>query len=108
MTQRCTVNDYRPQSTTLPTRPPAADVRSTVARALMSGGSDADLRALVVAYTRVLRDEGLPPEQALVCVKRLIAGATTGSPYDAFRRMRADAISMALGSWFVAAYFRAD
>ena len=64
----------------------------------------AQLRASVSEYVRRLRDDGLPPEQALVQLKETVYAAGTLYPSSADSR---DLIEQIV-RWAVAAYYDSD
>ena len=86
-------------------------MREAVRRAMdvLSGNSDeprvergarmAAAREAVVAYTRSMRDQGVPALTVIQHVKALVRGASSRS---------ARALRDALSQWTIAAYFQAD
>jgi hypothetical protein len=93
------------------TAPRLARMREAVCRAMdaLSGSTDeprvergarmAAAREAVVAYTRSMRDQGVPALTVIQHVKALVRGASSRS---------ARALRDALSQWTIAAYFQAD
>lgn len=88
------------RDTPTPARPRPADMDRAVAVAL-SGRDPAELRDMVVAYSRDLRRAGLPPEQALKRVKEVVGLPLPGPA--ALERLASNVVA-----WFVDAYYRAE
>ena len=63
------------------------------------GARISDAREAVVAYTRSMRDQGVPALTVMQQVKALVRGASSRS---------ARAFRDALSQWTIAAYFQAD
>jgi hypothetical protein len=85
-------------------------MREAVCRAMdaLSGNPDeprergarmADAREAVVAYTRSMRDQGVPALTVMQHVKALVRGASSHGTR---------ALRDALSQWTIAAYFQAD
>lgn len=90
-----------------PPRPQPADVGRAVAAALVTGGSPAELRVLVCAYVRDLKNAGLPPEAALKRVKEVI-GVTAVTPIPEKDPLPSDRLASDVVRWFVAEYYRTE